>query len=123
MPVKPFELKKNLDVVLLKEAEEYFNSLPQKIKNKFAVAFFKTKNRYRGDWFEKLKGTNGIFEFRCRDQNKFYRIFAFWDKDGLEETLIIGTHGFDKKSNKTPSKEIKRAEVIKENYFNSKTKL
>ena len=34
--------------------------------------------------------------------------------------MIIATHGFDKKSNKTPQKEIKKAEQIKKNYFNSK---
>lgn len=113
-------MKKKVDIILLKSAEAYFNNLPIKVKKKFAFAFFKTKNRYKGDWFEKLKGSNGIFEFRIRDQYKFYRIFAFWDTDGEEETLVIGTHGIDKKTNKTPSKEIKKAENIKEKYFNSK---
>lgn len=116
------QLKKKVDIILLKEAEEYFNKLPQKIKDKFAVAFFKTKNRYKGDWFEKLNGSEGIFEFRRRDQNKFYRIFAFWDSEGDNETLIVGTHGLDKKTNKTPNKEIKKAEKIKKDYFSSKSK-
>ena len=115
-------MKKKVDIIMLKEAEEYFNNLPQKIKDKFAIAFFKTKNRYKGDWFEKLNGSDGIFEFRRRDQTKFYRIFAFWDSEGEEETLIVGTHGLNKKTNKTPAKEIKKAEAIKKNYFNSKSK-
>lgn len=116
------DLKKPIDIIFLKEAEKYFNNLPQKVKDKFTIAFFKTKNGYKGDWFEKLKETEGIFEFRRRDQNKFYRIFAFWDADLENKTLIVGTHGIDKKSNKTPSKEIKKAETIKRKYFNSKLK-
>lgn len=77
---------------------------------------------YKGEWFEKLKNTNGLFEFRTRDETKFYRIFAFWDGTGDSKTLIVATHGFDKKSNKTPKKEILKAEQIKVNYFNSKYK-
>jgi len=38
-----------------------------------------------------------------------YRIFSFWDK----RNLIVLTHGIIKKSQKTPSKEIKLAEVYK----------
>ncbi|MBK9256634.1 MAG: type II toxin-antitoxin system RelE/ParE family toxin [Saprospiraceae bacterium] len=34
----------------------------------------------------------------------------------------MATHGFDKKTNKTPKSEIKRAESIKEAYFLNKYK-
>lgn len=47
-----------------------------------------------------------------------YRLFAFWDKDG--ETLVVATHGIIKKSQKTPSKEIAKAERIRNEYFNNK---
>lgn len=104
----------------MKEAEEYFNNLPDNVKDKFTLAFTKTKLGYKGDWFEKLINTDGIFEFRSRDKSKFYRIFAFWDSTDDLKTLIVGTHGLDKKSNKTPKKEIRKAETIKQKYFNSK---
>lgn len=42
-----------------------------------------------GDWFEKLKNSKEIFEFRVKDSNKFFRLFAFWDSSGDSETLII----------------------------------
>lgn len=114
------DLKKKIDVIFLKDAEDYFNELPKKVKDKFTIAFYKTKHGYKGEWFEKLQNTAGIFEFKRRDQHKFYRIFAFWDSDFNNKTLIVGTHGIDKKTNKTPTKEIKKAEAIKRKYFNSK---
>ena len=113
-------MNKEIEIVFLKDAEKYYTKLPQKIKDKLTVSFTKTKMGYKGEWFEKLKNSNGIFEFRTRDENKFYRVFAFWDGTGENKTLIVGTHGLDKKSNKTPPKEIKKAEQIKREYFNSK---
>lgn len=105
--------------ILLKEAEEYFLGQTEKVQAKLLLAFDKVEAGHKGDWFEKLKGTEGIFEFRQSDHQKFYRVFAFWDSEE-ENTLIIGTHGIDKKSNKTPSEEIKKAEQIKKKYFKDK---
>ncbi|MBK8853220.1 MAG: type II toxin-antitoxin system RelE/ParE family toxin [Saprospiraceae bacterium] len=48
-----------------------------------------------------------------RDQEKFYRIFAFWDGEYDSQTLILCTHGLDKKTNKTPKSDIERALKIK----------
>lgn len=43
---------------------------------------------------------------------------AFWDTE--EDTLVIATHGIVKKTQKTPSKEIAKAERIRQEYFKSK---
>jgi phage-related protein len=67
-----------------------------------------------------LKGTNGIYEFRVDEGSKFYRLFAFRDKEGKTETLIVGTHGIAKKTNKTPANEIQKAERLKQEYFDNK---
>ncbi len=61
-----------------------------------------------------------IWEFRERDTSKFYRIFAFWDSTLENETLIVGTHGLDKKTNKTPKQEIEKAKRIRNKYFDQK---
>jgi phage-related protein len=114
-------LNKPIRVRLLQEAEEYILKQNEKIQQKFLLAFDKTQAGYKGTWFEKLKGSDGIYEFRQSDHQKFYRVFAFWDSED-HETLVIGTHGFDKKSNKTPLKEIRKAEQIKKRYFESKNK-
>lgn len=47
-----------------------------------------------------------------------YRLFAFWDTDG--DTLVIATHGIIKKTQKTPKKEITKAETIRRRYFELK---
>ncbi len=75
----------------------------------FALEFFPAMRKPETSWFKKLKGTNGIYEFRIDESNKFYRLFAFWDKEGKTETLIVGTHGIAKKTNKTPANEIGNA--------------
>lgn len=47
-----------------------------------------------------------------------YRLLAFWDTH--EQALIITTHGFIKKTQKTPQKEIEKAERKRKEYFNNK---
>ena len=44
-----------------------------------------------------------------------YRLLAFWDKD--MKALVIASHGFIKKKQKTPSNEIKRAEDLMKKYY------
>ena len=47
-----------------------------------------------------------------------YRLFAFWDTSS--SSIVIATHGFIKKTQKTPKKEIARAEEIRKQYFDTK---
>lgn len=47
-----------------------------------------------------------------------YRLLAFWDT--RENALIITTHGFIKKSQKTPKSEIEKAERKRKEYFSRK---
>lgn len=49
--------------------------------------------------------------------NHIYRLFAFWDTRGAVETLIVCTHGLDKKTQKTSPQEIKKAEQMKRRHF------
>jgi phage-related protein len=60
--------------------------------------------------FKKLE--TGIYEFKSYQ----IRIFCFLDNG----RIIILTNGFIKKSQKTPSKEIKIARDLMNNYFQSK---
>ena len=67
--------------------------------------------------FKKLENSE-IWEFRTLFNGSCYRLFSFWDTK--TETLIIATHGIVKKSQKTPSKEIRKAEEIRKKYFELK---
>ena len=65
----------------------------------------------------KLEGTE-IWEFRTLYNKVKYRLFAFWDTE--TDTLVIATHGIIKKTQKTPKKEIAKAERIRQEYFKAK---
>lgn len=69
--------------------------------------------------FKKLENSE-IWEFRTLYNGIAYRLFAFWDTD--MNTLVVATHGIIKKTQKTPKKEIARAEAIMKQYFEIKNK-
>jgi len=114
------KMDKPIEVIFLKLAEDFVDELEQKARKKLFKAIRKTKAREFGQWFKKLSGTDGIYEFRIDESGKFYRLFAFWDSEYESETLVVGTHGIAKKTNKTPNEEIKKAERIKREYFKEK---
>ncbi len=113
-------MDKPIEVIFMKQAEDFVDELEEKSRRKLFQAIRKTKAREIGLWFKKLKGTDGIYEFRFDESGKFYRLFAFWDNEDKIETLVVGTHGIAKKTNKTPNEEIKKAERIKKEYFEEK---
>ena len=53
-------------------------------------------------------------------KKKQYRLLAFWDKEDKNETLVISTHGFVKKTSKVPKAQIKKAEELRKDYFDNK---
>ena len=112
------ELKARFKVIMSSEADAFLDTLCQDIKFKTVYNVDKGANGYMDkDLFKKLDGTD-IWEFRTLYKGIQYRLLAFWDTDA--ETLVIATHGFVKKTQKTPSKEINKAEAIRKLYFNSK---
>jgi len=110
-------MNKPIEIILLPEADKFVDEIEKSARKKLFYAIRKTKMQIYGDWFEKLKSSRGIFEFRVKDSNKFFRLFAFWDSSGDTESLIVCTHGLIKKTNKTPKHDIEKAEKIKEKYF------
>lgn len=112
------ELKARFKVIMSSEADAFLDTLRQDIKDKIVYNVDKVANGYMDkDLFKKLDGTD-IWELRTLYKGIQYRLLAFWDTDA--ETLVIATHGFVKKTQKTPSKEINKAEAIRKLYFNSK---
>jgi HTH-type transcriptional regulator/antitoxin HipB len=68
--------------------------------------------------FKKL--TDDIWEFRTKYNGLEYRLFAFWDRTGKSETLVISTHGIVKKVNKVPKSDIKKQKRLEKNILNSR---
>lgn len=65
-----------------------------------------------------MTGTDGLFEIRIEFESNIYRIFCCFDKGNL----VVLFNAFQKRSQKTPKKEIEFALRLKEEYFNSKKK-
>lgn len=105
-------------VIFLKEAREFFLTLDEKSLDKIIFNMDKAKIKNDKELFKKLKGE--IWEFRTLYNKTYYRIFAFWDKENNQETLVLATHGIIKKTGKTPDKEIEKAENIRKLYFEFK---
>ena len=112
------ELKTRFKVIMSSEADAFLDTLRQDVKDKIIYNVDKVANGYMDkDLFKKLDDTD-IWEFRTLYKGIQYRLLAFWDTDA--ETLVIATHGFVKKIQKTPRKEINKAEAVRILYFNSK---
>lgn len=112
------ELKAKFEVQYMEEALSFLESLPLKVQDK--IAFNISKSRYFMDkeLFKKLN--ENIWELRTRYQGQTYRLLAFWDnKSG---NLVVATHGFIKKTQKTPANELARAEALRKEYFSNKDK-
>lgn len=111
------DARPKFDVIYSEEVISFLNTLPEKARVK--VMFNVSKARYNLDpkLFKKLVGTD-IWEFRTFYNGIQYRLLSFWDSG--KNTYVIATHGFTKKTQKTPQKEIDRAEAIKAEYYKSK---
>mgnify|MGYP001297354574 CR=1 FL=1 len=106
-----------LEVSFLPEATAFVNALDEKAREKVFFNIRKTRIGLSGEWFQKMSGTDEIWEFRTLYNKQYIRLFAFWDKRNRSQTLIICTHGFLKTTDKTPLQEITRAEQIRTFYF------
>ena len=109
---------KKFEVIFLTEAREFLLELDEKNRDKIIFNIDKVKIKTDNELFKKLKGE--IWEFRTLFNKTHYRIFAFWDKEDKQETLVLTTHGIIKKTDKTPEKEIDKAEQIRLKYFELK---
>lgn len=107
-----------IQVVLMDEALAFVRSLPLKVQQKITYNYKKIEQGIVDkELFKKLENSE-IWEFRTLFNGNCYRLFSFWDTE--TETLIVATHGLVKKTQKTPKKEIAKAEEIRKQYFELK---
>ena len=112
--------KEKFTLLLMKDAEDFLRSIPDNAKDKIYYNIYKIQMGERDSEIFKKLGESDIWEFRTLYDKKVYRLFAFWDTE--EDTLVIATHGIVKKTQKTPPKEIAKAEALRNEYFNDKEK-
>ena len=97
---------------------DFFETLRPEVKKKFnwTLQLIATVKHVPEKYFKHLTGTTGLFEIRVEVGSDTFRVFSFFD----EGQLIVLVNGFQKKSQKTPEKEIEIAEKLKKQYFNEK---
>ena len=95
--------------------EEFLDSLTGKQAQKAAwtLQLIEDLDRVPSKYLEKMMGTDNLWEVRVEFAGNIFRLLGWLDRG----TLILG-HGFRKKSQKTPAKEIETTEQRKNDYFN-----
>ena len=68
-------------------------------------------------YLKKLVNTDDIWEVRVQISGNIFRLLGFFEND----SLVVLNHGFQKKTQKTPSKEINVAERRKKDYLRRKS--
>ena len=98
--------------------EEFLKDLPEKVQNKIfkVIEAIETLERVPVNFLKQITGTKGLYEARIQLRNNIWRVFCFFD----DHQLVILINGFQKKTQKTPKKEIEKARQLMNKYFNEK---
>lgn len=110
--------KLKFEVRYLPEVDDFFDEIGEKATRKILYNIGLAKEGIDPRLLKKIDTT--IWELRSEYQGNQYRLLAFWDKRDNRNTLIVATHGFIKKTNKVPDREVHRAYLIREKYLQGK---
>lgn len=97
---------------------DFFKKQSKKVRDKlnWTLQLVATLDQVPIKYFKHLEGTKGLYEIRAEVGSDIFCVFCFFD----EGKLIILLNGFQKKTQKTPAKEIELAEKLKAQYYNEK---
>ena len=109
-------MQKNFEVLISEEAKSFIKSLDLKIQKKVAYNIQKAREINDPKLFKKIN--NEIWEFRTNYDKQQIRLLGFWDP--TQKALVICTHGFVKKTQKTPKSQIDKAISFRTKYLKNK---
>ena len=97
---------------------DFFIILRDKVKGKIVWTFdlIEQIERVPETYLKHIENTEGLYEIRIEQGSDIFRIFCFFD----EGKLVVLANGFQKKTQKTPKKEIEKALKIKLEYESEK---
>ncbi len=101
--------------------KEFYIGQPEAVRRKinYSMSLVETQRIVPKKFFKLLDGTDGIYEIRTEYEKNIYRILCCMDKGAV----VVLFQGFQKKTQKTPLQEIKKAEKLKKEYFENKEEL
>lgn len=96
--------------------QKFYLGQTDAVRNKinYCINAVKTLDRVPKTILKSMEGTDGLFEIRVEVGSNIFRIFCCFD----EGALVILFNGFQKKTQKTPSKEKDKAIRLMNEYFN-----
>jgi phage-related protein len=97
---------------------DFYSEQSLKVQEKIEYVFtvIKTVEHIPKKFFDKITERDGLYEIRVEFESNIYRIFCCLD----EGHIVILFNAFQKKTQKTPQKEINMAEKLKKEYFTTK---
>ena len=97
---------------------EFYVAQTDKVRKKIVqtLVWLQTLDRLPITILKSIEGKKGLFEIRVEFGGDIFRVFCCFD----EGALVILFNGFQKKTQKTPSGEIEKAERLMKEYFESK---
>ena len=84
------------------------------VKLNYIISLLETSDRMPTKFIKYVR--DGLYELRIEYESNVYRVFFIFDKD----CIVVLFNGYQKKTQKTPESEIKKALKIKEVYYASK---
>jgi phage-related protein len=101
--------------------QEFLDSLSGKAAQKvtWVLGLLEDLDVLPASYFKKLVGTDGIWECRITLGSDAYRVLCFF----AGNSVVVLTHGFAKKSQKTPRMEIERAEAYRKDFLKRKREI
>ena len=96
--------------------EAFRETLKEKEKDKidYCLLLLKTQDRVPVKFVSPV--TDGLYELRIEYNGNIYRVFFVFD----EGNIVVLFNGFQKKTQKTPKKDIEKALNIKKEYYADK---
>jgi phage-related protein len=95
---------------------EFYYSGKEKVREKidYVLQMVVIREHIPVHFFRHLE--DGIYEVRIKQGSDIYRIFCFFEAGNI----IVLLHGIQKKTQKTPRREIERAKQLRKNYYDQK---
>jgi len=113
------EKQKYRTIVFYKDYfQDFFVKQHEKVRDKiiWTLELIEDIQKIPETYLKHMENIDGLYEIRVQQGSDIFRIFCFFDQG----QLVILMNAFQKKSQKTPKKEIDKALKIKEEYENSK---
>jgi phage-related protein len=97
---------------------DFYNLQRLRVRNKIlkTIKLIEDLRIVPDKFLKHITGTIGLYEIRVKVGSDIFRVFCFFDSDNL----IILINGFQKKTQKTPDSEIRKALQLKSEYENEK---